>query len=265
MKKNLKKVLLIGLILLTCCTACADSSKNHIDDIAGSEIENENHIDDIAETETESENPSQVEASEEEQIDEEEYNLDEYAELDILEEKFENSDGDVVMTMAVSHLTFTDPKYEKVNAALESIEEAYMEETRSYCKEQAPEMELDMSIENENCRVEEYQWYFVRLCYVGEDYVSILYNDTVYWPGTAHPQSYFAPITIDVKTGAVVTDEEVLGCSWEDISSKIKDSVQESYSDKGAFEQDYGFYLTKNNLVYKYRFSYHVDEIVLER
>ena len=148
--------------MLTCCTACADSSKNHIDDIAGSEIENENHIDDIAETETESENPSQVEASEEEQIDEEEYNLDEYAELDILEEKFENSDGDVVMTMAVSHLTFTDPKYEKVNAALESIEEAYMEETRSYCKEQAPEMELDMSIENENCRVEEYQWYFCR-------------------------------------------------------------------------------------------------------
>ena len=108
-----------------------------------------------------------------------------------------------------------------------------------------PEMELDMSIENENCRVEEYQWYFVRLCYVGEDYVSILYNDTVYWPGAAHPQSYLAPITIDVKTGAVVTDEEVLGCSWEDISSKIKDSVQESYSDKGAFEQDYGFYLTK--------------------
>ena len=159
MKKNLKKVLLIGLILLTCCTACAHSSKNHIDD--------------IAETETESENPSQVEASEEEQIDEEVYNLDEYAELDILEEKFENSDGDVVMTMAVSHLTFTDPKYEKVNAALESIEEAYMEETRSYCKEQAPEMELDMSIENENCRVEEYQWYFVRLCYVGEDYYSL--------------------------------------------------------------------------------------------
>ena len=44
-----------------------------------------------------------------------------------------------------------------------------------------------------------------------DEYVSLHFNDTVYYAGAAHPLSYYIPVTICVATGEEATPEEVLG------------------------------------------------------
>lgn len=105
---------------------------------------------------------------------------------------------------------------------------------------------------------EERTWYLVNLTYVGEDYVSLLFNDVTNWLGAAHPMSYFSPVTIDVRTGEVVETEEILGYTRDELSKKI-------YGDNRLNSMDYGFYLYGEEIHFIYRFSYFVDEIVISR
>lgn len=54
--------------------------------------------------------------------------------------------------------------------------------------------------------------------YFSDDkYVSLHFNDTVYYAGAAHPLSYYIPVTISVVTSEEVTPEEILGKTWDEI------------------------------------------------
>lgn len=56
----------------------------------------------------------------------------------------------------------------------------------------------------------------MKLTLVGEDYISIKYNDISYMGG-AHPYSYFDGITIDCETGKEITAAELLGKGSDEI------------------------------------------------
>lgn len=99
----------------------------------------------------------------------------------------------------------------------------------------------------------------VNLTYVGDDYISILFNDVDYWPGSAHPMSYFSPVTIDVNTGEIVDVEDILGCTWSELSQELHEDEYWLNSD------EYGFYLAGEEVHFIYRFNYSVDEIVVPR
>lgn len=101
----------------------------------------------------------------------------------------------------------------------------------------------------------------VSIPYVGEDYVSLIFNDVVSYVGAAHPASYFIPVTINVKNGEIVTPEKVLNLSWSEICATMRMNEQ----NEEEFMEEYGFYLADHTLTYKYRTSVFVEEIVIKR
>lgn len=67
-------------------------------------------------------------------------------------------------------------------------------------------------------------WHILSIEYVGEDYISILYNDVCYMGG-AHPYSQFDGITINCKTGEEVCVSQLLGKSDEEILKEISNKM----------------------------------------
>ena len=94
-----------------------------------------------------------------------------------------------------------------------------------------------------------------------DEYVSLHFNDTVYYAGAAHPLSYYIPVTISVATGEEVTPEEVLGKTWDEI--RAAGSIEEENEEN--FNADYGFYITEKELCYLYRTNFFVEEIRISR
>ena len=95
-----------------------------------------------------------------------------------------------------------------------------------------------------------YNYYkFYDLYYVGDDYVSLVYND-VYYLGGAHPYSNLYGITIDVNTGKQVTASEVTGQSDADLLNMIKVSMG---MDTDPTWEDVDYYITNTTIVYFYR------------
>lgn len=103
--------------------------------------------------------------------------------------------------------------------------------------------------------------HILSLEYVGEDYVSILYND-VYYMGGAHPYSCFDGITIDCKTGELVSASQLLGKSDEEILTEVGNEM--GFDSVGTWE-DVDFYLTNSEIVFFYRMPGYWEDVVLPR
>lgn len=180
-----------------------------------------------------------------------------YGTIQLAEQYYEDENGKIEYHYEVYQYIFSDSKYQNVNETLQSIyaereleyQERYELEGSLNYLEPVPEGQKDY---------EERIWYLANLTYVGEDYVSLLFNDVTNWPGAAHPMSYFSPVTIDVRTGEVVETEEILGYTRDELSKKL-------YGDNRLNSMDYGFYLYGEEIHFIYRFSYFVDEIVISR
>lgn len=104
-------------------------------------------------------------------------------------------------------------------------------------------------------------WKVISIKYVGDDYISILYND-VYYMGGAHPYSRYDGITIDCKTGEQVSASQLLGKSDEEILAGISNAMGFDYI--GTWD-DVDFYLTDSTMVFFYRMPGHWDDVVLQR
>lgn len=161
----------------------------------------------------------------------------------------------------IDEFYFAEDKYAVVNKVLQQIyaqiESEYEEEAERYIGS----YELDSSIENEAQKINYCEYICNGLLYVGDDYVSLLFNNCIYWEGAAHPYSYFDPVTINVRTGEIVTPEEVLGIDWE----TIREQGNIGMEDEEVFSEEYGFYITDRKLVYIYRTNVFVDTIEIER
>lgn len=103
--------------------------------------------------------------------------------------------------------------------------------------------------------------HLLSLEYVGEDYVSMLYNDVSYMGG-AHPYSRLDGITIDCKTGEQVLVSQLLGKSEEEILAEVSNAM--GFDSVGTWE-DIDFYLTDSAIVFFYRMPGFWEDVVLQR
>lgn len=101
-------------------------------------------------------------------------------------------------------------------------------------------------------------WRILSITYVGEDYVSILYNDVSYMGG-AHPYSRFDGITIDCKTGEEVLASQFLEKSDGEILTEISDRMGLDVT--GTWD-DIDFYLTDSTIVFFYRVPGFWEDVV---
>lgn len=93
------------------------------------------------------------------------------------------------------------------------------------------------------------QWHILSLPFVGDDYVSILYNDISYMGG-AHPYSRYDGITIDCRTGEQVMASQLLGKSDEEILADVSNVMG---LEGICTWEDVDFYLTDSSVVFFYR------------
>ncbi len=103
-------------------------------------------------------------------------------------------------------------------------------------------------------------WHLLNLTLVGEDYISIEYNNISYMGG-AHPYSYFDGITIDCKTGQEITATELLGKSSDEILRQVSDEMG---MDTVASWDEVDFYLTDSTIVFFYRMPNYWEDVVWE-
>ncbi len=183
-----------------------------------------------------------------------------YGRTELTERYYENENGETEYHYEVYQYYLSDVKFQKVNETLQSIYSAKALEYEAYYETKAskggfvyPESEMIPQGE-----YEEKTWYLVRVTYVGEDYVSILFNEVTYWPGAAHPNSYFSPVTIKVESGEVMQAEEILGRTQAEVSREI-------YGDERLSTKDYGFYLYGEEVHFIYRFNRFVEEVIVPR
>jgi hypothetical protein len=180
-----------------------------------------------------------------------------YGSTEVLEKYYTDENGNNNYYYEIYQYIFSDSKYQKVNDTLRNIYEAKEAEYKEYYASYGPLIYYeDYPVEVKD--YEEDIWYMVNLTYVGDDYISIIFNDVDYYPGAAHSMSYFSPVTIDVNTGEIADVGDILGCTWSELS-------QELFGSGKLNSDDYGFYLLGEDVHFIYRFSHFVDEIVVTR
>jgi hypothetical protein len=104
-------------------------------------------------------------------------------------------------------------------------------------------------------------FHFLDIKYIGDDYISIYYNNINY-PGGVHPYSNFIGITIDCKTGKQVTASELLGKSDDEILKEVSEAMGMEVI--GTWD-DIGFYITDSTIVFFYRMPLFWDDVVWPR
>lgn len=183
-----------------------------------------------------------------------------YGTIQLVDKNYEDENGEKNYHYEVYQFIFSDQKYLKVNETLQGVYENKELEYQKYYEQNGP-----FAYEEPNfsgyIEYPQRKWYLVNLTYVGEDYVSLLYNDLIDFPNAAHPMTYFSPLTIDVQTGKIVDVEDILGCTWSELSQKLYGELCDSRLNK----DEYGFYLEGNEVHFIYRTSRFVDEIVVPR
>jgi len=186
------------------------------------------------------------------------YDKDKYGYIDAKEQSYTNFEGQECGYADFDCYYFTDDtnpnKFDLVNQTLQKLYDETAAEYQSYCEDYL----YDYEAEDDSVS---FYLYLVSIPYVGEDYVSLIFNDIVSYAGAAHPATYFVPVTISVETGELVTPEEVLGKSWPEIRATVGMNEQ----NEEEFMKEYGFYLTDHTLTYKYRTNVFVEEIVIKR
>ena len=175
--------------------------------------------------------------------------------------EFTNDRREKTYYYQIDEFYFFDEKYAKVNEYLQKMYQKYTEQYEDYATQYTGEYELVDASLPEAQRYDDNYLVFNYITFVDDNYVSLQFNDTLYFAGAAHPETYFAPVTISVETGEEVTPEEILGKTWEEIreAGGIEEENEED------FNTDYGFYLTDTELCYLYRLNYYVEEIKIPR
>lgn len=184
------------------------------------------------------------------------YSIDEYGTVEEKRQDFFNSEtGNMAYYYKMENFFFNDsfPNADVINHTLQLIYDEEEEE----CIEGS---EIHTSGDKSSNAPYLY-WHILNIQYVGDDYISILYND-VYYMGGAHPYSRFEGITIDCKTGEQISASQLMEKSDEELLSEI--SVSMGIDGIGTWE-DFDFYLTDSSIVFFYRYPGFWDDVVMQR
>lgn len=156
-------------------------------------------------------------------------------------EEFQNEGGKVFFYYDMECFYFNDEYPEILNKTLQtyydSIAESYRQDSTAYVG--------DDSWEDANTPYD--SLIFQYFSYVGDDYVSLVYNNVAYMGG-AHPYSALEGITIDCSTGGVVSVDRFIDDSDEEIGEQLKNVFEiDEY-----FSTEWSFYITENSVVFFY-------------
>lgn len=163
-----------------------------------------------------------------------------YGEMETVHEEFPNEDGSVTFYYDMECFYFDDTYPEVLNETLQtyyaSVEESYLQDSQVYTEPL-----------EENTNIPYDSLIFQYFTYVEEDYVSLVYNNVCYMGG-AHPYSAMDGITIDCKSGEIVTVQRFLNDSDE----KIGERLQEILGMDSVSMDEWDYYLTKTSVVFFY-------------
>lgn len=243
-------VLAVGLVFLYCLR----DERVPADQEEETRIEEKIPAEDAADCETEE--PAEIYADEVEEEQEKSYDIEEYGEIQESRQDFFDEDtGEIFYYYEMEKFFFQDsfPNAALINQTLQHIYDGYEENYR----EGAEAYRGD----GESLNTPYEYWHILSLSYVGEDYVSILYNDVSYMGG-AHPYSWFDGIVIDCKTGEEVSLPQLLGRSDEDILTEVSDKMGLDVT--GTWE-DIDFYFTDSAVVFFYCEPGFWEDVVLDR
>lgn len=186
---------------------------------------------------------------------------EDYGECSNTVKEFYNDEEKKTYYYEMDEFYFADEKYAGVNDYLQQMYEEYKAQYEEEGENHSGAYELFDETLSEGQRYDDNYLVFNGITFADDEYVSLHFNDTVYYAGAAHPLSYYIPVTISVATGEEVTPEEVLGKNWDEI--RAAGAIEEENEE--TFNADYGFYITDTELCYLYRTNFFVEEIRIPR
>lgn len=164
-----------------------------------------------------------------------------YGSIEEAHEDFPNQDGSVGFYYDMECFYFNDTYPRVLNETLQSyydsIRETYRSDSEIYTGDMA-----------EGPNTPYGSLLFQYFTYVGEDYISLVYNDVSHMGG-AHPYSCLDGITINCSTGEMAVVNDFVDESDEEIGEQLQNVLGFDYYD--ADEWDY--YITENSVVFFYR------------
>lgn len=176
-----------------------------------------------------------------------------YGDIKQEHEEFQNQDEGVYFYYDMECFYFNDDYPEILNETLQtyydSIMESYRQDSKTY--------EGD-SYEESNTPYD--SLIFQYFSYVGEDYVSLVYNNVTYMGG-AHPYSALDGITIDCRTGEIVSVNRFIDDSDEEIGMQLKNVLGiDEYDSK-----EWDYYITEKSVVFFYYDPRFWDSVATKR
>ncbi len=176
------------------------------------------------------------------------------------QEYYDEDTGKVTYYYEVERFYFNDDFPVAINNTLKQIydkhEKIYKEGSSSYSSGKSSE------ILNESEEPPAYDFFrFSGIQYIGEDYISIYYND-IYCMGGTHSYSNLVGITIDCKTGKQITASELLGKSDDEILKEVSETM--GMDEIGTWD-NIGFYITDSTIVFFYWMPFFWDDVVWPR
>ena len=206
-----------------------------------------------------------------------EYILEEYGFFEKRDHEFINENDEVLYSYDMECFHFyNEPNLEKVILTMDNfyneIEENYQIEGNmqmeadfiARCRAENGEIELN---EEELKTGHDYaNLVFLGIKYVGNDYISTLYNRVSYMGGV-HPYSMFEGVTINFKTGKRLSISEMI----EEVLKREEAEVLEEIRNKMGIEilnsdfEGIDYYLTDSSVVFFYQMPGYWENVEIRR
>lgn len=185
------------------------------------------------------------------------YATAEYGNMEVIRLDCLDEDGAIAYYYVLECFYFYDEYPEALNQGLREFYSSYEAEYQEYADDYGTLVEETFGEADEHTPYD--QMCCMGLYYVGEDYVSLLYNG-ISFMGGAHPYSRYEGVTIDRSTGERVSASRVLGRSDDDILQEV--SARMGLEVLATWD-DVDFYLTDVGVVFCYRMPGFYEDVVL--
>ncbi len=171
-----------------------------------------------------------------------EYNPDldktDYGDIKQEQEEFQDQEGNTFFYYEIECFYFDETYPAILNETLQiyydSKKATYRQDSETYTEDSYISTPCDSLI-------------FFYVTYVGDDYVSMVFNDVNY-PGGAHPISALEGITIDCSTGEIVAANRFIDDSEEEIGERIKAALgTEVFTPK-----EWDYFITDKSVIFFY-------------
>ncbi len=177
-----------------------------------------------------------------------------YGDVKLEHEEFKNQSGSTFFYYDMECFYFDEAYPAILNKTLQSYydakKESYRLDSEPYAggsHEDAPGVPYESLI-------------FFYVTYVGDDYVSLVFNDVDYY-GAAHPYSAVEGVTIDCSTGEIVTVERFIDDSDEEIGEQTG-----AVTGGGGYDsQNWSWFITEDRVVFFYENPRFWDWVATER